>query len=307
MPVSTFARRALVIGLALGMLLLAAIGIVQIAGDFRAASEDNLSRLLPTPTEMFSAWETHSENLLSRHIPNTVRITLIGVSIAAVLGMTLAVVMDAVPILRLILYPVLILSQTIPVFAIAVILILVLGFGDSPKLVVIVLFCFFAVTANTLDGLRGVSGGYIDLLRSMGANPLEIWWKVRLPAAAPSIFTGLRLAATYSVVGAVIGEYVGGGEGLGQFLQRSYRSFRTDQVFLTVVIIALVSIALVGAVSLVERVVLRWRFAGRIRNTFFSGWFRRRSNDETSVTPAAADQHSGGRVRADGTGRSAGA
>jgi ABC-type nitrate/sulfonate/bicarbonate transport system permease component len=301
------ARRALVGVLALGMLLLAVIGIVQIVGDFRAASQDNISRLLPSPAEMLGAWEVHQDNLLSRHIPNTLRITLIGVSIAAVLGITLAVIMDAVPLLRLILYPILILSQTIPVFAIAVILILVLGFGDSPKLVVVVLFCFFAVTANTLDGLRGVSSGYVDLLRSMGASPLEIWWKVRLPAAAPSIFTGLRLAATYSVVGAVIGEYVGGGEGLGQFLQRSYRSFRTDQVFLTVLIIALVSIGLVGAVSLVERVVLRWRFAGRIRSSFFSYWLRRKPNDEQSVSPAAVDQHSGGRARADGTGSSAGA
>jgi ABC-type nitrate/sulfonate/bicarbonate transport system permease component/ABC-type nitrate/sulfonate/bicarbonate transport system substrate-binding protein len=266
----------ILVGFAVGTLVLAVIGSAQIASDFQNAREDNIAELLPAPGDIVAAWQTHRDDLLESYLPNTLRVTVIGLSIAAVGGVLLALVMDAVPVLRWVLYPVLILSQTIPIFAIAVILILVFGFGDSPKLVVIVLFCFFAITANTLDGLRGVNPQYLDLLRSMGATRWEIWWKVRLPSAAPSLFTGLRLAATYSVVGAVIGEYVGGGEGIGQFLQRSYRSFRTDQVYLAVILIALLSIALVGAVTLVEMLALRWRMAGRARSSIVLSWMTRR-------------------------------
>jgi ABC-type nitrate/sulfonate/bicarbonate transport system permease component len=156
-----------------------------------------------------------------------------------------------------------VLSQTIPTFAIAVLLILLFGFGFGPKIVVVVLFCFFPITVSTLDGLRSVNPLHMALLRSMGASPWQTWRKVRLPTAMPAFFSGLRLAATYSIVGAVIGEFVGAGDGLGKFLQRSYRSFNTDQVFLAVIIIAVLSVLLVFLVSLVELLALRWRFAGR--------------------------------------------
>lgn len=223
----------------------------------------DIQQLIPASDELTDAWETHSADLLGVFLVNTMRVTLTGFALAVLLGLLLATLMDFFPVLRYLLYPVLVLSQTIPTFAIAVLLILVFGFGDSPKIVVVILFCFFAVATNTLDGLRNVDQNQIDLVRAMGASPLETWWKVRLPAALPSFFSGARLAATYSVVGAVIGEYVGSGEGLGKFLQRSYRAFQTDQVFLTIAVIAALSVAMVLAVTLVEMVALRWRYAGR--------------------------------------------
>lgn len=270
--------RALLVVLACATLALAVFGAAQIARDFQETGEANAAELLPTPAQIAEAWAVHGESIAAEYLPNTLRVTLVGLALATVLGVLLAVLMDAIPLVRWVLYPALVLSQTIPVFAIAVILILLLGFGDSPKLVVVVLFCFFAVTASTLDGLRSVNAQHLDLLRSMGAGRWAIWWKVRLPSAAPAFFTGLRVAATYSVVGAIIGEYVGGGGGIGQFLQRSYRSFRADQVFLAILVVAALSIALVGAVSLVEYMTLRWRRAGRAAPSRFSSlltWFRK--------------------------------
>lgn len=267
-------RRIVLWGLVVVVFALAMNGTLQLRSDVRAVEGDNLQSLIPTPAQLGSAWQTHRADIFQIYLPNTLRVTLIGLAMAIVLGVLLATAMDFIPLLRWTLYPLLIFSQTVPTFAIAVMLILLFGFGDGPKIVVVVLFCFFAVTTNTFDGLRGVDDDYIDLVRAMGASPLAVWWKVRLPAALPSFFSGVRLATTYSVVGAVIGEYVGSGEGLGRFLQRSYRSFNSDQVFLTVFVIAALSILLVALVALIERLTLRWRYADtpfRFRELFIRG------------------------------------
>ena len=266
-------RRGVLALVVLAFVVMVAAALNQLYRDWNALPDDSLQGLIPTGHEVSAAWQTHRADLLGVYLPNTLRVTLLGLALAVVLGLAFATLMDFFPLLRWALYPVLIVSQTIPTFAIAVILILLFGFGDGPKIIVVVLFCFFAVTTNTLDGLRGVDPAYVDLVRAMGASPLAVWWKVRLPAAMPSFFGGVRLATTYSVVGAVIGEYVGSGDGLGKFLQRSYRSFNTDQVFLSVLLIAGVSILLVLLVTLIEMLALRWRYAGRRKNLvnlFFS-------------------------------------
>lgn len=241
-------------------------GIAQLYVDSNSVSRNELGRLIPTPREVWQAWEIYQEDLLGTQIPNTLWATLTGLAIATVIGLGLAAIMDLFPVLRWILYPLLVLTQTIPTFAIAVILILLFGFGFGPKIVVVVMFCFFPIMVSTLDGLRSTNPLHMRLLRAMGASKLQTWWKVRLPTAMPSFFSGLRLAATYSVVGSVIGEYVGSGDGLGKFLQRSYRSFNTDQVFLVVIVIAILTVLLVVLVTLVEMLALRWLLAGRQSN-----------------------------------------
>lgn len=248
-------------------------GLSQLYLDLGGLEGDALDGLVPTLDELQTAWDTHRDTLMDVHVPATLWATLTGLAIAIGLGLALAAIMDLVPLVRWLLYPVLILSQTIPTFAIAVILILVFGFEFGPKIVVVILFTFYPITISTLNGLQSTERDHIKLLKSMGANPLQVWWKVRLPTAMPSFFSGLRLAATYAVVGAVIGEYVGAGDGLGKFLQRSYRSFRTDQVYLSVIIIAALSIALVVTVMLVEVLALRWRYVGQGRD-LLSQWQR---------------------------------
>ncbi len=258
--------RSLSLLMALGLVVLFITGgLAQLYVDWHEFNDGQLDGLIPTTAEIRDAWELHSDTLQEKHIPATLWTTLTGLALSVGVGLSLAALMDLVPLLRWILYPLLIISQTIPIFAIAVILILLFGFGFGPKIIVVTLFCFFPITVNTLSGFRSVDRLHTNLLRSMGANPLQIWWKVRLPTAMPSFFSGLRIAATYSVVGAVIGEYVGAGNGLGKFLQRSYQSFKSDQVFLTVGIIAALSVMLVLLATLIEILALRWRYAGRPR------------------------------------------
>lgn len=265
-PLIEGTRTLALLGLFLIVLLFLTSGLAQLYIDGSSLKSGDIEGLIPSLAEVRSAWEVFRPDLVDKHIPATLWATVTGLCIAIALGLFLAAVMDLVPLLRWILYPILVASQTIPTFAIAVILILLFGFGYGPKIIVVVLFCFFPITVNTLNGLQASDPNHMKLVRSMGASHLQTWWKVRLPNAMPYFFSGVRLAATYSVVGAVIGEYVGAGDGLGKFLQRSYRSFNSDQVFLAVIIIAVLSMGLVMFVSLTEILALRWRYIGQRRD-----------------------------------------
>ncbi len=258
--------RSVILVMGLGVLVLIfAASTTTLYNDIQNATGGDVDGLLPSYAGLEAAWQNHETALRQQHIPATLWVTLAGLSIAIALGMALAAVMDMVAWLRWILYPILILSQTIPIFAIAVLLIILFGFNNGPKVIVVAMFCFYPITINTLSGFRSVDPLYTQLLQTMGANRLQIWWKVRLPTAMPAFFSGLRIAATYSVVGAVIGEYVGSGDGLGKFLQRSYRSFDIDQTYLAIVIIAALSMLLVLLTILIELVALRWRYVGLLR------------------------------------------
>lgn len=258
-------RSLMMIG-SLGLLALIFLASTSsLYSDIQHATGGDLKGLLPTYAGLDEAWQTHETTLREQHIPATLWVTLSGLSIAIVVGILLAALMDMVAWLRWLLYPILIFSQTIPIFAVAVLLIILFGFNDGPKIIVVALFCFYPITINTLSGFRGVEPLHTQLLQTMGATRLQIWWKVRLPSAMPSFFSGLRIAATYSVVGAVIGEYVGSGDGLGKFLQRSYRSFDIEQTYLAILIIAGLSMLLVLLMILIELVALRWRYVNLLR------------------------------------------
>jgi ABC-type nitrate/sulfonate/bicarbonate transport system permease component len=151
----------------------------------------------------------------------------------------------------------------VPVVAIAPLLVLWFGFGLAPKVLIVVLVTFFPVTIALLDGFAAASGEATDLLRSLGASRGQLFRKLRWPAALPSFFTGLRIAATYGVIGAVFGEYVGAYEGLGIWMQLSQNAFRTDLVFAAILLAAVLSVALFGLVVVLERLVIPWYSASR--------------------------------------------
>lgn len=260
----TDSARAVMLSLAAGLLLtFFAAGTLQLYNETRAVGNLSFHDIFPTPHEVADAWDQHHTLLLEEHIPETLWETLAGLSMAVVLGVTLAALMDFSPLLRWILYPLLVVSQTIPIFAIAILLILIFGFGSGPKISVVVLFCFFPVALNTFSGLQSADPELLSLLRAMGASSRQTWLKARLPAALPSFFGGLRIAATYSVVGAIFGEYITAQRGLGVFLKRSYSSFRLDQAYLAILLTAVLSLLLVLLVNLVERLALRWYYTAR--------------------------------------------
>jgi ABC-type nitrate/sulfonate/bicarbonate transport system permease component len=213
--------------------------------------------ILPSPVEVGrAAWETR--DLLAAAIGTTMLETLIGLAVAIALGIALATTMDLVDFLRRALYPILVASQTVQILAIAPLLIIWFGFGLLPKVIIVVLICFFPLAVNTADGLASADPDLIALLRSMGASRGQIWRIIRLPSALPSFFSGLRIAVTYSVVGATIGEWVGGSAGLGLYMLRSKNSLATDQVFVAIVVTSAISIGLFALIYLLERRALPW-------------------------------------------------
>ncbi len=218
--------------------------------------------ILPSPGDVARAgWETRS--LLGASIGTTMLETGVGLAVALILGVTIAAAMDLSPFLRRALYPILVASQTVQILAIAPLLIIWFGFGLLPKVIIVVLVCFFPLAVNTADGLASADPDLVALLRSMGARREQIWRMVRLPAALPSFFSGLRVAVTYSVVGATIGEWVGGSAGLGLYMLRSKNALATDQVFVAIVITTAISIGMYALVSVIERAALPWYYSAQ--------------------------------------------
>jgi ABC-type nitrate/sulfonate/bicarbonate transport system permease component len=215
--------------------------------------------LLPSPTRILRAGYD-ARRVLQPHIWQTVQETLYGFALALGVGLSLGIVLDLSPIARSALYPILVTSQTIPIIALAPLLVIWLGYGIWPKIIVVALVCFFPIAVSTADGLRGADPELIALLRTMGARPWQVFAKVRFPGALPTIFSGVRIAVTYSVVGAILGEWVGASRGLGIFMLRATNSFRTDWVFASIAITSLISIILFFLVILIERLTLPWYF-----------------------------------------------
>jgi ABC-type nitrate/sulfonate/bicarbonate transport system permease component len=218
--------------------------------------------LLPSPTEIVRAGYEARE-LLGPHTWQTLKETWLGLGLALVVGLCLAVVVDSSSLLRRTVYPLLVTSQTVPVLALAPLLIIWFGYGILPKVIVVALVCFFPIAVSTADGLRVADPDLIALLRAMGAKRRQIFLKVRVPGALPSFFSGLKIAITYSVVGAVIGEWVGASRGLGIFMIRSSKNFLTDRVFAAIAVTSLLSILMFAVVMLLERSVLPWYYAQR--------------------------------------------
>lgn len=231
---------------------------VLIMGWYFVARVSGLSSfVLPSPMDVIQAgWETRG--LLLSAIGTTLLATGIGLALAVIGGIGIAAVIDFWPLAHRALYPLLVVSQTIQILAIAPILIIWFGFGITPTIVIVVLFCFFPLAISTADGLISSDPDLIALLRAMGASKRQVWRMVRLPSALPSFFSGLRLAVTYSIVAATIGEWVGGSPGLGLYMLKSKNALATDQVFVAMFITSLLSVGLFMVVYGIERLVLPW-------------------------------------------------
>jgi ABC-type nitrate/sulfonate/bicarbonate transport system permease component len=236
---------------------IALIAILIIGWYFVAKVSGLSSFILPSPLEAIQAgWETR--DLLLSSIGITLSATSIGLVLAVITGIGIAALMDFWPLAHRALYPILVVSQTIQILAIAPILVIWFGFGLTPTVLIVVLFCFFPLAISTADGLTSTKPDLIALLRAMGATKRQIWRMVRMPSALPSFFSGLRLAVTYSVVAATIGEWVGGSPGLGLYLLRSKNALATDQVFVAMFVTSLLSIILFMLVYGIERLTLPW-------------------------------------------------
>lgn len=225
------------------------------------AATDVRPQVLPSPLRVLEQGWAYRDQIWLHTLP-TLQVTLVGFAVSLVLGWTLAVAVDFSPWLRRALTPLLVASQTLPIIAIAPLLIIWFGFGLLPKVVVIALVTFFPIAVGLIEGFAATERSASSLLRSMGASRWQQFRYVRLPGAMPRFFTALRIGITYAVTGAIFAEYVGATAGLGIFMNLQKNSFRTDLVLAAVVVTALLSVALFALTYLVERLVIPWNSRG---------------------------------------------
>lgn len=219
-------------------------------------------QLLPAPSQIAGALLANTQNL-APHTRQTLLETVLGFTLALVVGLGFAIVIDSSHLLRQAVYPLLVISQTIPVLAIAPVLVLWFGFGLAPKILIIALYCFFPISVAGARGFQSADPELVKLFRTFGASAWDIFRKVRLPGAMPSLFSGIRIAITYSVTGAIWGEYVGASQGLWIFIQNSQHAFQIRQVFAAIGVVTAMSIALFLLTVLIERLAIPWYFAER--------------------------------------------
>jgi putative hydroxymethylpyrimidine transport system permease protein len=235
------------------LLLLGLLAVWQLVASLD--SVDDLT--LASPSETLRALSDDRE-LLANNARVTLIEVLLGLAISVAAGLTFAVAMHLSRGLRDAAYPLLIASQAVPIVVLAPIFVLAFDYGIGPKLAIVALICFFPITVNVLDGLRSVEPELLKLMRSMGASRLRTLRTVELPAAMPFFFSGLRIAASVSVIGAVFGEWAGADEGLGRLVLLGLNQLQTPRVYAGIVILTAMAVSLFALAAIAERLACPW-------------------------------------------------
>lgn len=215
--------------------------------------------VLPAPSQVVLALIAEAPALMGHALVSLAE-ALAGMGLALALALVLGVLMDAFPALRRAVYPILVVTQTVPMIVLAPIFIIYMGFGLAPKILTVTLMCFFPIVVSFTDGMAQVNPAYLSLIRSYGARRIQLYTMVKLPASLPSLISGLKVAATYSISGAVVGEWIASQKGLGYYLLRVKNGYMLDKVFACVVVIIALSLMMNGVIRLVE-----WAFAPYLR------------------------------------------
>lgn len=213
--------------------------------------------MLPSPVDVVKALVTDFPTIWM-HARYTLLEAFYGLCIGVILAFVMATLMDRFRMIDQAFYPIMVITQTIPTIAIAPILVLWMGFGMAPKITLVVITTFFPIAVGLLDGYKSVDQDAIRLMRSMGANNRQIFTHVKFPVALPQFFSGLKIAASYAVVGAVVSEWLGGFNGLGVYMTRVKKAYAFDKMFAVILFIVAISLLLLGIVNLIRRLTLPW-------------------------------------------------
>jgi ABC-type nitrate/sulfonate/bicarbonate transport system permease component len=205
--------------------------------------------IVPSPKAVLDVF-VQQYPLIWHHLQPTLLAAISGLLVSIIIGVFTAIMMDVSRSFRDLIYPYLVISQTVPIIAVAPLIIIWFGYGISAKIFTVILVCFFPIALGLFEGFQ----------QALGASPWKSFRYLKLPASLPGFFTGLKLAATYSVMGAVIGEWLGGSAGLGIYMTRATKSFHTAHVFAVIIVIVLVSMTLFGIVAALDRFFLSWRY-----------------------------------------------
>jgi len=219
-------------------------------------------RIYPAPSEVLAALFRNPASMW-RNATTTAIEMVLGFGVGAVVGIALGTLLAYSRIARSAIYPWLIVSQTIPIPAVAAVLVIWFGFSILPKVIVVVLIAFFPIAVSTVDGLKAVDPEMVRLMRAFGASRARIFREVRIPVALPHIFTGAKVAAAFSVLGAVFGEWVGAQGGLGYLLLLKNRAVNTDEVFAIIFALSMLGVGFFGIIVLIERLSIPWYHKGR--------------------------------------------
>jgi NitT/TauT family transport system permease protein len=220
------------------------------------------SYLVPSPGRTLQVM-VDKRGYIGHHGWVTTYETLLGFAIAVVVGVLVAMIMVYSTSIERTLYPILLFAQVVPKVAIAPLLVVWLGFGLAPKVVVAVLIAFFPVVISMVTGLKAVDPEMIQLSATMGAGPLQTFTKIRFPASLPYLFSGLKVAVTLAVTGAVVGEFVGANEGLGYVIQQANGNLDTPMLFAGLLVMSLIGVVLFVLVEFAERLLLPWHASRR--------------------------------------------
>lgn len=213
---------------------------------------------LPAPSAIISEF-VKSWDILMGHTVVTLYETILGFLIGIVIACIFALLVDSISVFERTFMPFAIISQTIPLVALAPLLAIWFGFGIVPKIILTVLVVFFPVTVNLIQGLKSTDPELLEMMIGIGATKKQIFTKLKLPTAAPHFFAGLKISAAYAVMGAVISEWTGASKGLGIYMTRAMSSFKTAALFADIVIIALLSIMLFKLIELLENKIVTWK------------------------------------------------
>lgn len=233
--------------------------LVIIAAVWLGVSEGGVvpEFMLPSPLQVWQALVTDFPALMAN-----ARVTLLeaayGLAIGIAVALALATLMHRVRLLYWVLYPLLVITQTIPTIAIAPLLVLWMGFEMAPKVTLVALTTFFPIAVSLLEGYASTDKAAASLLRSMGASRWQIFRHLEFPSALSHFFSGLRVSVSYAVVGAVISEWLGGTEGLGVYMTRVKKAYAFDKMFAVIIVIVAVSLLLMGLVTLLRRAAMPW-------------------------------------------------
>jgi ABC-type nitrate/sulfonate/bicarbonate transport system permease component len=218
--------------------------------------------LLPSPPDVAAAF-AEDFPLLMENAKVTLLEALIGLAVGVLVGFVTAVMMDCFEWLYRAVYPLIVMTQTVPTVAVAPLLVLWFGYEMLPKVILIVIVTFFPITVSLLDGFRASDQDTISLLRSMGASKTQIFWYVKFPGALGAFFASLRISVSYAVVGAVISEWLGGFNGLGVYMTRVKKAFSFDKMFAVIFLISVISLFLMRAVNILQRISMPWEEENR--------------------------------------------
>lgn len=214
--------------------------------------------ILPSPIDIIQVFVNDFKNLFDNTLV-TLYETILGFILALVVALTLGIIMDFVSVIRKCVYPILVVSQTIPTITIAPLLIIWFGFEALPKILMVALTCFFPILISFVDGLENIDKDYLNLFKTMKSSKLQTFIHLKLPMSVDELFSGIKISVTYMVVAATVAEWLGGTQGLGVYMVRAKSAYALDKVFASTIIVVVLSLIFVAFVNIAKKIIIKYK------------------------------------------------